>query len=124
MSEPSLCTKCGHTGLPSRISPEKKNPAIGMAIGAGVLLALSLLVAYGSGTSNNLKAGCSGMLGGGCLAGILFIVLIVCVVVAVGKAMSNARLVDQEICPSCNQPGMIPMNSPVAQKFLAEHSST
>ena len=75
--EKSLCTRCGHVGYPDQVSPEKKNPAIGMTIGAAVLMAVSLLFSYTSGQSKDMAAGCSGMLGGGCVGGIFLIVLLV-----------------------------------------------
>ncbi len=119
--EKSLCTRCGHLGYPDQVSPEKKNPAIGMTIGAAGLMAISLLFSYTSGQSKDAAAGCSGMMGGGCAGGIFLIVLLVCLVIAVGKAISNARLTDEEVCPNCRISGMIPIDSPVAQKFMADH---
>ena len=119
--EKSLCTRCGHLGYPDQVSPEKKNPAIGMTIGAAVLMAISLLFSYTSGHSKDLAAGCSGLMGGGCVAGIFLIVLLVCLVIAIGKSISNARLTDEEVCPNCRNTGMIPVDSPVAQKFMTDH---
>lgn len=123
-NEKSVCTKCGHVGYPDTIPTEKKNPAIGMTIGAFVLMGICLLVGYGSGQSKDWGAGCSGILGSGCLAGIFLITGIVCLVIAIGKASSNARKSDEEVCPGCKAPGMIPAGSPVAQKFLADHNIT
>ena len=123
-NEKAVCTKCGCVGSSVFTEVEKKNPAIGMTLGAFLLTAICLGVAYGGGQSKDWGNGCLGMLGGGALAVIFFITGIVCVVIAIGKAASNARLTGEALCPGCKAPGMIPVNTPVAQKFIADHNIT
>lgn len=126
LSEKSVCTKCGCVDQPETVLAEKKNPAIGMAVGAFVLTAICLMVGYGvvRADPHSATAAIGGVTGSGCLAVIFFITGVVCIVIAIGKASSNARVHDQLVCPRCKAPGMIPTSTPVAQKFLTDHNIT
>lgn len=94
----TVCPNCGHTWTP----PRRNNPAVTMTIAAVVLAVISLLVVVAGGQSTSLGAGCGGVLGGGCAAGVFIVTALVCLVVAIGKGARSK----QEPCPKCGSVGL------------------
>lgn len=107
-----VCNKCHFVGEPKQGYGERKNPAVGMTVAAFLLAAVALAIAYGGGQSSDFGAGCSGIMGGGCAAGVFIVTGLVCLVVAIGKAVSNAKTGNTVVvCASCGASDITPSNS-------------
>ncbi|BDU77459.1 hypothetical protein [Mesoterricola sediminis] len=110
-----FCPRCKTTAKPRLIEPDKRNPMATATVISFVLAGVSLLVSYGSGNSSNLGAGLLGMAGGCWLAGLFIPLGIICSVFAVSRSASNAKLKAVLVCPACQNPGIVPADTPLAQ---------